>query len=162
MQASQITGDAGERRRVHGILLYFPKTGEGENNPNLPIDEPTTNENDREYLESSRDIDKSHYSVFNVYWQNRLVPETVVENLPFLPKRSFGTSNRFNIPKDWKSRVKGYLFLDGTFKHISNNKLKITVYPNLDTWINDKEIAKQILYKPRTSQNITELFSRSL
>jgi hypothetical protein len=58
--------------------------------------------------------------------------------------------------------VKGYLFLDGTFKHISNNKLKITVYPDFDTWINSKNVTDHILYKPRTSQSITDLFSRSL
>jgi hypothetical protein len=119
--------------------LYFPKTGEGKTNPNLTI-------------AGSADI--SEYPVFNVYWQSRLVPETAVCNLPFFPIRS----NKSNIPQDWKSRVKGYLFLDGTFKHISNNKLKITVDPNFDEWINNKDTNKQIMFEPR--KNITELFSR--
>jgi hypothetical protein len=161
LQTSQITGDAGERRRVHGILLYFPKTGEGETNPNLLLDEPIdeTTDDDMQYLQSSRDSGKGSQSIFNVYWQNRLVPQTNVEKIPFFP---ISTSKTFNIPSDWKGRVKGYLFLDGTFKHISNNKLKITVYPDFDTWINNKDTSQHILYKPRTSQSMNDLFSRLL
>jgi hypothetical protein len=151
-----VTGDVGERRHIQGILLYFPKTGEGETNPNLQKE--GLPDDNTSYLESSRNRVVSDYPVFNVYWQNRLVPETAVWNLPFFPKRSSTTSN---IPQDWKDRVKGYLFLDGTFKHISNNKLKITVYPNLDTWINDKETFNNTFFKPKKNI-INETFSRLL
>ena len=47
--------------------------------------------------------------------------------------------------------VKGYLFFDWNFIHISNNKLKIQVEPNLDEWLNTKSKVQEAFtfYNPK-------------
>lgn len=53
------------------------------------------------------------------------------------------------MPLNWDYRVKGFLFFDWSFKHISNNKLKIQVDPNIDEWINSKPVESQITTMPK-------------
>ena len=42
-----------------------------------------------------------------------------------------------------------YLFLDWNFRHISNNKLKVTVDPDFNHWLNDTNTAKQLILNPK-------------
>jgi hypothetical protein len=112
--------------------------------------------------------------VFRCYWQNRLVPETEVEKLNFFPDAAtiekcaklnvsrvmqpnspliycalpLCLTTCWQIPVAWRNRIKGFLFFDGSFKHISNNKLKILVN-EFDDWLNiDKVIKNHIKYRP--------------
>jgi hypothetical protein len=88
-----------------------------------------------------------------VYWQNRLVPETLLAQMPFFPNaKSASQCDELNIPHDWKDRIRGFLFFDSKFDSISNNKLKIKADPDFDTWINDKDVKKKITYNPKYTQ----------
>ena len=76
--------------------------------------------------------------VFSVFWGDRLVPDTVVKRLPFFPAfKSFFTKE--GLPANVEHRIKGFLFLDWNFKHISNNKLSIQVDPSFSAWMNSIE-----------------------
>jgi hypothetical protein len=90
-------------------------------------------ETETEYVYEPRE------DIFNVIWQNRLVPETTVRELHFFPKRKVVELN-----EKWKHRLKGFLFLDWNFGHISNNKLQIRVDPNFNDWLNKKETTNRI------------------
>ena len=85
------------------------------------------------------DDSKVGASMINVYWQDRLVPETTLSALPFFPdyKRP-SMCETMGIPANWRDRLQGYLFFGWDFPHISNNKLKFQVDPNLDEWLNNK------------------------
>lgn len=75
--------------------------------------------------------------IFSVYWQDRLVPETVLSKLPFFPVcLTAAQCEADKLSLNWRYRLKGYLFFDWTFHHISNNKLKFTIEPSLDEWLN--------------------------
>lgn len=92
-------------------------------------------------------------SMFSVYWQNRLVPYSVVNSLPFfknMPLKILDCNNQ-NISENWKFRLKGFLFFDWTSHNISNNKLKLTVEPSLDGFLNDDSNAKKITWSPSTT-----------
>ena len=94
-------------------------------------------------------------SLFRIYWQNRLVPDTKLNKLSFFPEaRSW---IRHNLNRNWSNRVKCFLFFDANFHNISNNKLKINVDPDLQTWITSKPVTNQIIYIPK---NIKESFPR--
>lgn len=85
------------------------------------------------------DEDTDKVDVFNVIWARRLVPDTIVSKLPFFPKASTkGTSDKANLPENWRCRMKGFLFLDWNWRHISNNKLAIQIDPNFDNWLMTK------------------------
>lgn len=91
--------------------------------------------------------------LFSILWANRLVPDTTVVRLPCLPYR--GEKLSVDVSEHWKNRVKGFLFLDWKFGHISNNKLQIQVYPNFTHYLNSREIRNAISYQPREiKQNI--------
>lgn len=75
----------------------------------------------------------------SIYWQNRLVPETGIDRLPFFPT----AHTRYNcsmekISENWRGRVKGFIFFNNKFTHISNNKLRLQVDPDLETWLEKK------------------------
>ena len=38
----------------------------------------------------------------------------------------------------WRERIKGFVFLDHSWDNISNNKLKIQVDPDLETYLSDQ------------------------
>jgi hypothetical protein len=74
-----------------------------------------------------------------IYWQNRLVPETGIDRLPFFPiARSRFQCCMEGIPENWRGRIKGFLFFNNKFTHISNNKLRLQVDPDLETWLEKK------------------------
>jgi hypothetical protein len=75
----------------------------------------------------------------SIYWQNRLVPETGIDRLPFFPiARSRLQCDTANIPENWRGRIKGFIFFNNKFTHISNNKLRLQVDPDLETWLEKK------------------------
>ena len=117
------------------MILYFPfLEGEG----TRPYDETIYRE----------PVD---YAAFDVYWNNRLVPQSsIVKGLPFFPTvKRLADAEHLKIPLTWNLRVKGFLFLDGSFKQISNNKLKLTVNPSFDAWMNDiPRYKNEFLCKP--------------
>lgn len=87
------------------------------------------------------------YKHVSVYWQNRFVPETTLKRLPFFPS----AKNRMQcsterIPLNWMDRIKGFIFFDNKFSHISNNKLRLQVDPNLEEYLTIKARDKTISY----------------
>ena len=65
------------------------------------------------------------------------------------------------IPVEWRQRIKGFIFFDAEFKHISNNKLKI-LSDDLDDFFgdprkffHDNEVADKnsIQYRPSNMEN---------
>jgi hypothetical protein len=97
---------------VRGFVLYFPRIY---NESIKPVVEETEQRNTL------------------VFWQNRLVPQTINLLLPFYPKVKEVTKS--NVV--WGERVVAFLFLDWSFPYISNNKLKINLLEN--EWINNKQ-----------------------
>ena len=100
-------------------LLYFPFRDGNYSHPDY-------NSND-----TTDDI------IFSVLWQGRLVPETKVKTLKgILPDATtLKQCADKKVPFRWQKRLKGFIFLDDTFKSISNNKLKITVGSSFDEWL---------------------------
>lgn len=83
----------------------------------------------------------------NIYWQNRFVPESSLERLPFFPAaRSRLQCSKERIPENWRGRIKGFLFFDNKFTHISNNKLRLQADPDFETWLITKAKAKSVTY----------------
>lgn len=98
-------------------------------------------------------LQRQQDSVFSVYWQNRLVPETVLDRIPCfkgLPSSSLECSNH-SIAHNWRSRLKGFLFFDWTFHNISNNKLKFTVEPSLEAWLNEQLRNEEVVWSPSSA-----------
>lgn len=86
------------------------------------------------------EVESAHQNAVSVYWQDRLVPETQLASLPFFPDcRTQHQCEKESIPVGWRDRLHAFLFFGWDFKHISNNKLKFQVDPNLDEWLNDKK-----------------------
>lgn len=83
--------------------------------------------------------------VFNVFWQHRLVPDTTVQDLKIFPTK--GQAEK-DISDRWKYRLKGFLFLDRKFPHITNNKLQIQV-DNFNNFLNSKEAIDYQLFPQR-------------
>ena len=62
----------------------------------------------------------------SIFWADRLVPHSVLKRLHFLPQSSLARHcEELQLPVQWKNRVRGFLFFDADYKHISNNKLRI-------------------------------------
>jgi hypothetical protein len=88
----------------------------------------------------------------DVFWVNRLVPQTTMRNLPFIPKANgVQQCEQHQISVKWHERIKGFVFLDHSWDNISNNKLKIQVDPDLDTYINDRVRPDDITYMPKNA-----------
>ena len=85
-----------------------------------------------------------------IFWVNRCVPESSVKSFPFWPKglNSRAECEKVGIAFHWRKRIKGYMFFDHKWNHISNNKLKVQVDPNLDHYLNERLAAQDIAYKP--------------
>jgi hypothetical protein len=125
---------------ARGFFLYFPFLVGKETRPLLQS----------ETSEEGTVVRENSYTV-RVYWQDRLVPETVLSQLPFVPKSIQALKNmelNEGISPNWKGRLVGFLFFDWEFHHISNNKLKICVEPDLNTWLNG-EAKKHIISQPK-------------
>ena len=122
---------------MEGIIFYYPFEGGRETKPTRFESKAT--EDDEEGAEEGRHRHSQHRdedeednanadtSVFDVFWQRRLVPESKVSVLKFFPKNDKYHSMQNNLPEAWRGRLKGFLFFDASFRHISNNKLKIRV-----------------------------------
>ncbi len=95
----------------------------------------------------------------SIFWQDRLVPETIINAFPFFPElRTQLQCERNLIPSDWRERVHCFLFFGWDFRHISNNKLKFQVDPNMNEWLNNKKrFINEVQTKP---QNIKDGFLR--
>ncbi len=111
---------------VNGYFLYFPFDDGRETRPIMnAAQEDRTHSTENNYY-------------IRVYWQDRLVPETILTQIPFVPSspQMLALMEKDGISKRWKDRLMGFLFFDWEFRHISNNKLKIKVEPDLNTWLN--------------------------
>jgi hypothetical protein len=95
----------------------------------------------------------------SVYWQDRLVPETEITALPFFPEWKLARICELNnVPVDWRDRIRGFLFFGWDFRHISNNKLKFQVDPNMDEWLNNKRRYKSEM--KTMPMKLPEIFQR--
>ena len=56
--------------------------------------------------------------------------------------------NKIGISEHWKHRVKGFLFFSRSFEYISNNKLKLQVYPSLQVHLSDERIWSKFTTRP--------------
>lgn len=124
------------------MIFYYPFEEGSSTRPSDSYDEQQT-------LSNTLPVEGENEVVISIFWQDRLVPETTVSRLSFFPDYK----NRFQcirneIAENWKARIKGFLFFDWSFNHISNNKLKIQVDPNLEDWLNQKVNIQQTILKP--------------
>lgn len=89
-------------------------------------EDPSYDKNRKEYL----------LKTVCVYWQNRCVPNTFLQKLPFFPsvKGRLQCSTE-HLPEQWNDRIKGYLFFDNKFNHISNNKLQLLFDQGIENWL---------------------------
>ena len=108
--------------KVEGILFYYPFSEGVETRP-------YTRQGESDAIDSD--------PTFTIYWQDRLVPQSSVMKLPFFPKsvETFAKCKNKSISYNWMNRIKGFLFFDWNFRHISNNKLKIQI-PDINEWLN--------------------------
>jgi hypothetical protein len=148
---------------VEGVVLYFPSEGGQETLPTGDIFHRPVQEGGQQgggggrYTDvvdlSADDTSKPQQeSLFRIYWQNRLVPETQLTKLSFFPEAKTWTQcNQKGIPHAWRHRIKGFLFFDANFHNISNNKLKLQVDPDLETWITSKRVENNSLFWPNTN-----------
>jgi hypothetical protein len=90
-----------------------------------------------------------------IFWQNRLVPETTLDKLSFFPDlKNVAQIDKLGIPNLWNHRIKCFLFFDANFHCISNNKLKLTVDPDLQTWITAPTVVKESRYTPKNTKDV--------
>lgn len=137
-----------ERRTAHGIIAYYPYIDTHETHPDH---DPELNQ----------DREDSIGSAFHVYWQCRLVPQSKWTALPFFADLIKGKSPKAGIAEHWQQRIQGFLFFDWTFDHISNNKLKLLVAPDFNTWINSKEVQEKSLLTPKDAgKRFTEFMKK--
>jgi hypothetical protein len=115
---------------IFGKLWYLPFNNGKEQRPLYPIAQST---------------DLSKECVIRCYWQNRLVPFSVVNELPLFKS----ADNQQNVSKRWKRRVVGILLFDWNFENIANNKLKFTTNVQ-ETLQNTNDIACSIWNHKKT------------
>jgi len=115
---------------VEGILFYYPFEGGRETRPErtplLCEDDSDPGDEAGTALSKEGELD---VPTFDIFWQHRLVPESKVSSLSFFPKglRSAHQCEAVSVSVNWRRRLRGFLFFDAEFTHISNNKLKIQV-----------------------------------
>ena len=129
-----MTGCSPHTFLVEGILLYYPTLA---GCSSLPDVSAVQVDDDMCIPEEER---PASASICSLYWQDRLVPEAELKALPFLPDaRTEGQCRNMKLPVRWRDRLRGCMFFNWEFRHISNNKLKFQVDPNINEWINDKK-----------------------
>ena len=85
----------------------------------------------KEKVEKTVDLSKT----VSVFWQNRYVPKTHAQRLPFFPTANSNLEcSNAQLPMQWRNRIKCYLFFDSNFSHISNNKLQLLFDQGLENW----------------------------
>eukprot|EP01035_Chromulina_nebulosa_P017835 gene17835-23447_t len=138
--AGELTGaNLGETCRIEGYLFYFPYKSGHETRPLSYVNDEGIEDETTRYNNDPN---------VRIYWQKRLVPESTLKSLPFFP--AFASKSQCiteKVPEKWRWRIKGFIFFDWNFRHISNNKLKIRV-DNFEDWIHSKEVLKHISYSP--------------
>ena len=153
-QLSQVAPPPAKRISIEGMILYFPCVNGKETKPRHQLVDLSHDE-DQPYPSpevADTIATKFDSNVFSVFWQDRLVPESVVSSLPFFPflkRKSVQAKNAGEIAANWTERIKGFLFFDWSFTQISNNKLKIQVDPNLHEWINSKSVESNTIFNPK-------------
>lgn len=110
-------------------LLYFPHETGAPTRP-MPVRDEVCDRGDAEKVDTQ--------SIMQVFWQKRLTPETRLQQFPFLgysmgPNLSIGTGRP--ACANFRNRLVGLMFFDRTFKHISENKLKICIEDGLDYFL---------------------------
>lgn len=149
-----MTGAAAKTCLVEGILFYFPTKNGTTTVPDTTSVfsqstvgpshiEPTQVRSTQVAPGSSstlaEDMGVSSGPTCSVYWQDRLVPETEITSFPFFPEwKTARMCEQNSVPVDWRDRIRGFLFFGWDFRHISNNKLKFQVDPNMNDWLNNK------------------------
>jgi hypothetical protein len=118
---------------IFGLFWYIPFEDDREQRPPLPtlstslISHGSDNGNSNTSSNSSgRSADQEYQlnqCIIRCYWQNRLVPWSVLHNLPFLSAVDQQMRARIISPR-WRKRVLGILFFDWNFDEIANNKLR--------------------------------------
>jgi hypothetical protein len=94
---------------IFGVFWYIPFEEDTEHRPTmLTIDDETSEE-----------------CIIRCYWQNRLVPYSIVRNLPFF-EEVYQRQRAEGVSPNWRRRMIGVLFLDWHFDGISINKLRIS------------------------------------
>jgi hypothetical protein len=149
-QTQEMTGASHREVTVHGLLLYFPYHNGQASRPTISFTSHTQDGDIKECYDLVDDLPPEEDKLFRVYWQNRLVPETQLSQMPFFPQaKTLLQCERLKIPVGWKDRLRGFIFFDSNFVNISNNKLKIKADPDFETWIHEKEIKRRITYNPK-------------
>eukprot|EP00605_Chrysophyceae_sp_TOSAG23-4_P001164 GSChrysophyteH1.ASY1.ANO1.1272.1 assembled CDS len=100
--------------------------------------------------------DRNHmFHAFDIYWVDRFVPQSYFTNIPLLPKslETPAQCEKEGISLDWKKRIKGYVFFNSSWEHISNNKLKIQVDPDINTYLNSCEKRGGVTFKPTSAKS---------
>jgi hypothetical protein len=110
------------------VLMYFPHETGVTNRP-IPVRD--------ELFGSGSERDLHTQSIMQVYWQNRLTPETRFEQFPFLHQLSQNLNVGAGRPAciNFRDRLVGLMFFDRKFKHISDQKLKISIEDGLDHFL---------------------------
>ena len=147
-----------------GLLFYYPLIEGMESKPFASAN--CSSGNKRKYgnmdFESCNDdstLQKIHgTSVFSIFWHNRLVPETVLNRFPLF-KNIFSDidCDRLGIARNWKNRLKGFLFFDGDFNNIKTSKL-ITMEPSLEAYL-ENLADKDLIWTPPNSLNLFEKYA---
>ena len=116
------------KKRKDNTALRDIKGGTGwttENPINLVTDDDHVLIDDLDF-----EVDDTDANAIDIFWVNRLVPETKLNHLPLLPNlKTRGDCDANKISEKWRDRIKGFVFLDHSWDSISNNKLKIQVDP---------------------------------
>lgn len=103
---------------------YIPFENDKEQRPKLSY-------NNGQHLQGDEmDMHFSNQCILRCYWQNRLLPESVLKHLPFMNEIDTAWKNsEAGISPRWRNRIVGALFFDWQFKDISHNKLKLLIDP---------------------------------
>ena len=143
-----------QRQPVFGVVMYYPHKGGVESKPVQRRSSATAEDRAEVSAEAPHTAHDGEFrdnnKLFSVLWQDRLVPDTFVSQLPFFPlfsSKAFFAKAGFSPSVQY--RMKGFLFLSWNFKHISNNKLSIQMDPPLSDYLNSNPIKKQILLHPK-------------
>lgn len=118
------------------VVIDVTDDNEGESSDDMEDYNEDEQDEEERHEKKKREAQSKNISI---YWQNRLVPETGLDRMPFFPI----ARNRFQcsmegISENWRGRVKGFIFFNNKFTHISNNKLRLQVDPDLETWLEKK------------------------
>lgn len=155
-----MTGAVANLSLVEGVLFYYPTKAGNYTKPNtqtvivdLAVDGDDSSVRDGPEADKDENIKPD---MIDIYWQDRLVPETKLTMLPFMPECKTPLQCEKNlVPVDWRDRLHGFLFFGWDFRHISNNKLKFQVDPNMNEWLNDKNrFRDEVLSEPKQISNV--------